>query len=174
MTKLGDKAFAQNPVGSGPFVVQSWTRGQNLKMSRNPHYWRPGQPYLDGVEFDFITNDNTRILNLQSGQADVAENIPFSQVDSLDKGSTKVEIAPLASIDAIWLEQQPQAVRRQARPPGAELRDRQERDQQGRLLQPRAGRERDLPLLRLHLQVGPQLPVRHRQGEGADREVVGA
>src|SRR6478609_9127884 len=103
VTKLGDKAFAQNPVGSGPFVVQSWTRGQNLKMSRNPHYWRPGQPYLDGVEFDFITNDNTRILNLQSGQADVAENIPFSQVDSLGKGSTKVEIAPLASIDAIWL-----------------------------------------------------------------------
>ena len=103
VTKLGDKAFAQHPVGSGPFVFQSWARGQNLKMTRNPHYWRTGQPYLDGIEFDFITNDNTRILNLQSGQADVAENIPFSQVDSLNKGSTAVEIAPLASIDAIWL-----------------------------------------------------------------------
>jgi len=90
-------------VGSGPFVVKSWARGQNLKMARNPHYWRPGEPYLDGVEFDFITNDNTRILNLQSGQSDVAESIPFSQVDSLNKGETRVEIAPLASIDAIWL-----------------------------------------------------------------------
>ena len=103
VTKLGDKAFAQNPVGSGPFVFQSWARGQNLKLARNPHYWRPGKPYLDGVEFDFITNDNTRILNLQSGQVDVAESIPFSQVDSLNKGSTRVEIAPLASIDGIWL-----------------------------------------------------------------------
>ena len=52
---------------------------------------------------DYITNDNTRILSLQSGQVDVAESIPFSQVDSLNKGSTRVEVAPLASIDAIWL-----------------------------------------------------------------------
>ena len=72
-------------------------------MSRNPNYWRPGKPYLDGVEFDYITNDNTRILKLQSGEVDVAESIPFSQVDSLNKGSTRVEIAPLASIDGIWL-----------------------------------------------------------------------
>ena len=63
----------------------------------------PGKPYLDGVEFDYITNDNTRILKLQSGEVDVAESIPFSQVDSLNKGSTRVEVAPLASIDAIWL-----------------------------------------------------------------------
>ena len=103
VTKLGDKAFAQNPVGSGPFVFQSWARGQNMKLTRNAHYWRKGMPYLDGIEFDFITNDNTRILNLQSGQVDAAENIPFSQVDSLNKGSTRVEIAPLASIDGIWL-----------------------------------------------------------------------
>jgi peptide/nickel transport system substrate-binding protein len=103
VTKLGDKAFALKPIGSGPFVVDDWARGQHLKMSRNPHYWRPGQPYLDGVEFDYITNDNTRILSLQSGQVDVAESIPFSQVDSLNKGSTRVEIAPLASIDGIWL-----------------------------------------------------------------------
>jgi peptide/nickel transport system substrate-binding protein len=103
VTRLGDKAFAQKPVGSGPFVANEWVRGQYLKMSRNPHHWRPGKPYLDGVEFDYITNDNTRILKLQSGEVDVAESIPFSQVDSLNKGSTRVEIAPLASIDAVWL-----------------------------------------------------------------------
>ena len=103
VTRLGDKAFALKPVGSGPFVVDEWARGQFLKLSRNPHHWRPGKPYLDGVEFDYITNDNTRILKLQSGEVDVAESIPFSQVDSLNKGSTRVEIAPLASIDAIWL-----------------------------------------------------------------------
>ena len=103
MTKLGDKAFAQKPVGSGPFIVDKRVRGQYLKMSRNPKYRRPGKPYLDGVEFDYITNDNTRILKLQSGEVDVAESIPFSQVDSLNKGSTRVEIAPLASIDGIWL-----------------------------------------------------------------------
>jgi peptide/nickel transport system substrate-binding protein len=103
VTKLGDKAFALKPVGSGPFVVDQWARGQFLKMSRNTHHWRAGKPYLDGVEFDYITNDNTRILKLQSGEVDVAESIPFSQVDALNKGNTRVEVAPLASIDAIWL-----------------------------------------------------------------------
>ena len=158
VTKMGDKAFALNPVGSGPFVVDDWKRGQYLKMSRNPHYWRSGQPYLDGVEFDYITNDNTRILSLQSGQVDVAESIPFSQVDSLNKGSTRVEVAPLASIDAHLAEQHAQAVRRQARPPGAELRDRQGRDQPRRLLRPRRGRERDLPVLQVHRQVVKNYP----------------
>ena len=103
VTRLGDKAFAARPVGSGPFVFDTWVRGQYLRLRRNPHHWRPGQPYLDGIEFDFINNDNTRILKLQSGEIDVAENIPFSQVDALNKGKTRVEIAPLASIDAVWL-----------------------------------------------------------------------
>lgn len=103
VTKVGDKAFAAKPVGSGPFVLEKWVRGQYLRLKRNPHHWRPGKPYLDGVEFSFVNNDNTRILKLQSGEIDVAENIPFSQVDALDRGNTRVEIAPLASIDAVWL-----------------------------------------------------------------------
>ncbi len=103
VTKMGDKAFALDPVGSGPFVVEKWARGQYLKMKRNPNYWRAGKPYLDGIEFDYITNDNTRILKLQSGEVDVAESIPFSQVQALEKGNLRVEVAPLASIDGIWL-----------------------------------------------------------------------
>ena len=61
-------------------------RGQRLEAWPVPqdgpepeHYWRSGQPYLDSIKFDYITNDNTRILSLQSGQVDVAESIPFSR-----------------------------------------------------------------------------------------------
>ena len=174
VTKLGDKAFAQKPVGSGPFVVDNWERGQYLKMSRNPHYWRPGKPYLDGVEFDYVTNDNTRILSLQSGEVDVAESIPFSQVDSLNKGSTRVEIAPLASIDGIWLNNKHKPfddkLVRQA------LNYATDKDAINRVVYFGHAEVADghLPVLQVHEQVGQELPVRHREGEGAAREVVGA
>ena len=173
VTKLGDKAFAQKPVGGGPFVVDKWVRGQYLKMSRNPNYWRPGKPYLDGVEFDYVTNDNARILKLQSGEVDVAESIPFSQVDSLNKGSTRVEIAPLASIDGIWLNNKHKPfddkLVRQALNYGPD------KNAINRVVYfghaEVAGRA--LPLLQVLEQVRQELPVRHQEGEGTAREVLG-
>src|ERR1700754_4412752 len=33
------KAFAEHPVGSGPFVLKSWDRGSSMKLVRNPYYW---------------------------------------------------------------------------------------------------------------------------------------
>src|SRR4051794_31268236 len=96
VTKSGYKGLTQNPVGSGPFVLKEWMRGQRLNMTANPHHWRKGKPYLDGVEFQFITNDNTRILKLRSGEVDVVESIPFSQIKALNGGDTRVEVAPLA------------------------------------------------------------------------------
>ncbi|MDX7950517.1 ABC transporter substrate-binding protein [Lichenihabitans sp. Uapishka_5] len=91
------KAFAEHPVGSGPFVLQSWSRGQEMKLVRNPHYWRQGAdgkplPYLDGVTFEVLPDDATRILKVQSGELDGAEFIPFSRVEEL-KGDPKLNMA---------------------------------------------------------------------------------
>ena len=82
------KAFAEHPVSSGPFVLQSWSRGSSMKLVRNPNYWRLGQdgkplPYLDAVTFEVIPDDATRILKVQSGELDGAEFIPFSRVEEL-------------------------------------------------------------------------------------------
>ena len=35
------------PIGSGPFLVSSWTKGQSLTVSRNPRWWGPTGPFLD-------------------------------------------------------------------------------------------------------------------------------
>ena len=91
------RAFAEHPVGSGPFVFQSWTRGQEMKLVRNPHYWRQGTdgkplPYLDGITFEVLPDDATRILKLQSGELDGAEFIPFSRVEEL-KADPKLDMA---------------------------------------------------------------------------------
>jgi peptide/nickel transport system substrate-binding protein len=82
------KAFAEHPIGSGPFVFDSWQRGTELVIKRNPHYWQMGEdgkplPYLDEVRFPVIPDDATRILKLQAGEVDGAELIPYARVAEL-------------------------------------------------------------------------------------------
>ena len=81
-------AFEQHPVTSGPFVLQSWVHGSTMRLRRNPFYWALGTdgkplPYLDGITFQVIPDDATRILKVQSGELDGAELVPFSRVAEL-------------------------------------------------------------------------------------------
>src|SRR6266481_3928760 len=48
MQTKGDD-YNRNPVGTGPFVVKSWTAGDRMVVERNPNYWDKGKPYLDRV-----------------------------------------------------------------------------------------------------------------------------
>jgi peptide/nickel transport system substrate-binding protein len=100
---VGDKKFAEAPVGSGPFVVTKFKRGQETVLERNPEYWRKGQPYLDGVTFKFVADANTRTLQLRSGEVDVADAIPYNQVESL-KGTSgiNIEVADSLKWDSIF------------------------------------------------------------------------
>lgn len=77
--------FFAHPIGTGPFMVKSWSKGAAVRLSANPHYWQNGKPYLAGVTFLSVPNDNTRRLQLQSGQADVNEFPPFSMVRQLQR-----------------------------------------------------------------------------------------
>ncbi len=98
----GEKAqeFGKKPIGTGPFVLESWDRGSSMKMTRNPHYWATGAdnealPYLDGLTFEVIPDDATRILKLQSGDIDGAEFIPFARVGELEADSSiNMELFP--------------------------------------------------------------------------------
>ncbi len=102
--RLGARRFAVAPVGSGAFVVDSLAEGRELRLRRNPGYWRTGQPYLDGVTMRFLPDDNARILDVTSGQADVAEAIPYSQIAALSaKPNIEVETSVTTGIDHVYL-----------------------------------------------------------------------
>jgi peptide/nickel transport system substrate-binding protein len=94
----GEKAFALHPVGTGPFMVTSTTPGNStIKMGRNPHYWRSGMPYLDGLVWNQVTEANSRMLAVRTGTANVATEVPSSQVSSLRKTpGVRLLIRPLA------------------------------------------------------------------------------
>ena len=75
--------FLQHPIGTGPFMLGQWTKGQQLKLVRNPYYWQKGKPYLDSVTFTAVPDDTTRINQLKGGTADIVEFPPFSAIQSL-------------------------------------------------------------------------------------------
>ncbi len=108
------KAFSEHPIGSGPFMLQSWTRGQEMKLVKNPYYWDKGAdgqplPYLDGVTFEVIPDDATRILKLQSGDLDGAEFIPYARVSEL-KSDPKLNMMlyPSTRVEYVTLNVRPQ------------------------------------------------------------------
>jgi peptide/nickel transport system substrate-binding protein len=75
--------FFTHPYGTGPFSVSQWVKGQKLVLVKNTHYWQPGKPYLNQVTFTDVSNDTTRGLELQSGEAQVDEAPPFSSISQL-------------------------------------------------------------------------------------------
>jgi peptide/nickel transport system substrate-binding protein len=73
IAKMGEKAFALAPVGAGPFEVMSDQLDTKLTLKANPNYWQPGHPYLDGLIFQSVANDQTALDALQSNEAQAYE-----------------------------------------------------------------------------------------------------
>lgn len=65
----GAAQFAVVPVGAGPFVVTSDTPNAQLVLSRSPNYWKKGQPYLDGITVNVVSNVTSAFATLESGGA---------------------------------------------------------------------------------------------------------
>jgi ABC-type transport system substrate-binding protein len=71
-----DAVAGASPVGTGPFLFESWEPGNTLKVKKNPNYWRQDSdgnalPYLDGIEFRVIPDELTRGNALKSGELDM-------------------------------------------------------------------------------------------------------
>lgn len=95
--------FGLVPVGSGPYMVKQDVHGKVLELIKNPYYWRPGLPRLDAIHVTYVADDNTRILQVESGQANVAEGIPFDQIKQVNsQANVKVIVSPIEALDAIW------------------------------------------------------------------------
>ncbi|WP_326948758.1 ABC transporter substrate-binding protein [Amycolatopsis sp. NBC_01307] len=96
-------AFAAAPVGTGPFRVASRTKGQEVVLARNEHYWKPGRPYLDRITVLFVPDDTARILKLRAGEAQLAENVPRAEVDDLrENPDLAVSVDPAFQLDAVF------------------------------------------------------------------------
>jgi peptide/nickel transport system substrate-binding protein len=61
----------QHPIGTGPFKFVDFKPNESITVARNPDYWKPGRPYLDGIEFTIIKEMSTRNLAFVAGRFDL-------------------------------------------------------------------------------------------------------
>lgn len=74
---LGDEAFATNPVGTGPFMFESYSPQQSVMLTANQDYFR-GAPALGGVEVRYMPDFSSRELGLKAGELDVISGLDDS------------------------------------------------------------------------------------------------
>ena len=63
--------FFRNPVGTGPYKLESWEKGQAITLTRNEDYFK-GTPNIDTIVFKIVEDDNTKALQLRSGELNLA------------------------------------------------------------------------------------------------------
>jgi ABC-type transport system substrate-binding protein len=82
--------LGENPIGAGPFKLESWDRGSQVVLTRFDDYWEKGKPYLDKIVFKIIIEEFTRLSSLRSGDLDMVYNLSFSNVEQLE-GNNKFD-----------------------------------------------------------------------------------
>ena len=70
----------QHPIGTGPFKFVDFKPNESIRLTRNTDYWRPGRPYLDGIEFRIIKDVSTRLLSFIAGNEDAYFGVTMPQL----------------------------------------------------------------------------------------------
>jgi len=63
-------------IGTGPFKLKEFVPATKTELVKNPDYWEPGVPYLDGISMSYLIDDAARVANLQSGAVDFITMVP--------------------------------------------------------------------------------------------------
>jgi peptide/nickel transport system substrate-binding protein len=105
LVKSQGTAFFQHPVGSGPFMVTSFSPDSEVDLAANPYFYGT-KPQIKKVRIMIVPNDNARVLMLESKKADVIENPPGNLVDQIDKTpGLSVQLFPSTRVDFVQLDE---------------------------------------------------------------------
>lgn len=76
--------------GTGPFKFVERQPGIVVRLEKNPNYFEPGLPYLDGIDYQPMADDNTRVTALRQGTVDFIDYVPYTQMDTIDNDDNLV------------------------------------------------------------------------------------
>ncbi len=83
---VSEKEFFKKPVGTGPFVVESWNPAGDLTFTKNTNYWQEGKPYIDKLVYKLIEDDSQAINQLKAGEVDAIESLALGNAKELEQG----------------------------------------------------------------------------------------
>ena len=81
--------IGKTPIGTGPFVFDSYTVGQSVVLTKNTKYWQNGLPYLDKVTFKITADLDAAFIELKSGTIDI---FPYLTNDKAQQITDKYNI----------------------------------------------------------------------------------
>ncbi|GAA3692042.1 glutathione ABC transporter substrate-binding protein GsiB [Arthrobacter ginkgonis] len=78
--------FGQKIVGAGPFTLESFQAGGEIKLKKNPNYRLAGKPHLDGLTFVTATDTQSRLAGTIAGDLDLASTQAASDLVDAEAG----------------------------------------------------------------------------------------
>src|SRR5262249_6804719 len=75
--KYGDLKKVETAIGTGPFVLERYEPSVKIVFRRNPAYFRPGLPYVDGVEWLILDDESTALAMYRTGQLDAGPGLQW-------------------------------------------------------------------------------------------------
>ena len=94
----------RKPVGAGPYQLVEWVDADKVVVKRNEKYWRSGQPYLDSIEFKVITDANTGLRAVLSGQNNFVFRVSPTQLPAVKRaGNFQVVTNPTLYVQMLYM-----------------------------------------------------------------------
>jgi peptide/nickel transport system substrate-binding protein len=96
--KYGDEYGSKYVIGTGPYMLQEWIKGDKLVITKNPEYnWGPewmtnkGPALIDKIVLKVIPEETSRLMELEAGNVHILRNVPATFIEKLEN-SQDVEI----------------------------------------------------------------------------------
>src|SRR5580765_11773 len=101
----GHEWMQDNPIGTGPYKLQKWSKKQEHLLVRNDDYWGP-KPFFKYVRIRIIPEQATQIAELISGGVDIIKAVPPDQMDVINKsGQGRTVTSPILRTAMLQLDQ---------------------------------------------------------------------
>ncbi|SET04618.1 ABC transporter substrate-binding protein [Paenibacillus sp. NFR01] len=82
-----EEEFFKKPVGTGPFVVESWDPAGDVTFVKNTNYWQEGKPTIDKLVYKLIEDDSQAINQLKAGEVNAIESLALQNADEIKNGT---------------------------------------------------------------------------------------
>mgnify|MGYP001189100360 FL=1 len=99
--EVGDQTFAETPVGTGPYKLVEWAKGDKIVLEANDQYFK-GAPQIKKVTFRIIPEVATQIAELQSGGVDIIRMVPPDMLAQLE-GNPQISITSTPLLRVYYL-----------------------------------------------------------------------
>jgi len=76
--------LARTAMGTGPFMFERWTPGNEIVLKKNPNYWKPDLPYLDGITFKIVPDEAGIVAGLRTGAVHHMQILDFTNIRALE------------------------------------------------------------------------------------------